>query len=182
MFEESEYLEHFYKFPIEWVYEMENGRTIDCKSEIDLMIIDHNSKVIYLKDLKTTYDNEVFEYGYIKNQYYLQSSFYYLAIDYWKKQEGMGDYIIDNMEFIVGDTSSNNRRPIIYRCSEKDLYSGLNGFQYKGSMYRGIHNLISDIMWAEDTEIWNCSKEVYDNSGKLCINISYDEPINVENY
>jgi hypothetical protein len=49
-------------------------------------------------------------------------------------------------------------------------------------MYRGIHNLISDIMWAEDTEIWNCSKEVYDNSGKLCINISYDEPINVENY
>jgi len=174
MFEEDEHYEHFYKFPIEWVYEV-NGRKIDCKSEIDMMIVDHGNKTIYLKDLKTTYDNEVFEYGYLKNQYYLQSSFYLLAVNYWKAQEGMADYKIDNMEFIVGDTSANNRRPIIYRCTDKDMLSGLNGFSYRGTKYRGIHELISDIIWAEDNEIWNCSKEVYSNGGTLTINISYDE-------
>lgn len=182
LFQENEYTEHFYKFPIEWVYETPEGRKIDCKSEIDMMIVDHNSKTIYLKDLKTTYDNEVFEYGYLKNQYYLQACFYHLALEYWKNQEGMSDYTIDNMEFIVGDTSANNRRPIIYRCTDKDIEAGLNGFQFKSNKYRGIHELISDIIWAENNSIWNCSKEVYEKSGKLCINIIYDEPINVENY
>jgi hypothetical protein len=180
MFEEDEHYEHFYKFPIEWVYETPNGRRIDCKSEIDLMIVDHGAKTIYLKDLKTTYDNEVFEYGYLKNQYYLQSSFYYLAVKYWMTQEGMADYTVDNMEFIVGDTSSNNRRPIIYRCTDTDVNFGLNGFHYRGAKHRGIHELISDIMWAEDNEIWNCSKEVYDKNGKISINISYDEPVYTE--
>src|SRR4029079_2847520 len=125
------------------------------KSEIDILHIDHEKKIIYIKDLKTTYDNENFEYSYIKNSYYLQNAFYYLAVKYWAAQENL-DYDIVPMEFIVGDTSSNNRRPVRYTTSFADITSGLHGFTLRGNYYRGIHELVEEIEWCEKNNIWNC--------------------------
>ncbi len=174
VFEEGGEVEFFSKFPIEWKYTCKSGKIIDCKSEIDILKIDHSNKNIYLGDLKTTYDNENFEFSYLKNGYHIQGAFYYLAVDYWKKEEGMADYTVTPMEFVVGDTSSNNRRPIRYNTSKIDLDNALNGFTVRGTRYKGVHQIIDEISWAEDNDMWNCSKEVFDNQGIVKLNMKYE--------
>lgn len=166
--------ECFYKFPIEWEYTTSSGKVIKCKSELDILKIDHNRKEIYPKDLKTTYDNESFELSYMKNQYYLQGGFYYLAVKHWARQEGMGDYNVLPMEFVVADTSSNNRRPIRYQLSREDMSNCLEGFYLRGNHHKGVIQIIEEISWAEDNNIWNCSKELYTKNGILQLDIKYE--------
>lgn len=173
VFIDCEEEEYFPKFPIEWVYETELGKKVTCKSEIDILRINHTTKVIFLKDLKTHFDNENFEYSYLKYRYDIQGSFYYLAVKYWAKEEGMGDYVINPMEFIVGDTSVNNRRPIRYQTTDKDLMASLTGFKLGNNTYKGIHQLMNEIAWAEDTGNWNISRIAYENEGKMPLNLDY---------
>lgn len=172
--EDTSNIEMFPKFVIEWKYSTLSGRVIDCKSEVDLIKIDHSKKVIYPMDLKTTYDNENFEYAYLKYRYDLQAAFYTLAIDYWSKQEGMGDYEIMPMEFIVGDTSSNNRRPIRVILTADDIKNSLYGYSIRGNEYKGVKTLIEEIAWADENDIWNVSKQVIDNKGIMKLNLKYD--------
>lgn len=174
LFTECEGLEYYPKFAIEWVYTTSSGKNIKCKSEIDLMAIDHNQSIIYLKDLKTTYDNENFEYTYLKYRYDLQAAFYYLAVQYWAKEEGLDSYSVKPMEFIVGDTSSNNRRPVCFQTVQEDLDKSMDGFTIRGVYYKGLRQLIEEISWAEDNGIWNCSKQVVDNMGKMKLNLQYE--------
>lgn len=172
--EHEEGIEKLTKFPIEWIYTTQSGKKILCKSEVDIIHIDHENKRIYPKDLKTTFDNESFEYSYIKNNYYLQAAFYYMAVAHWGVKSGLIDYDIMPMEFIVGDTSANNRRPIRYQLDTNDINNGANGFYMRGTYYKGINELIEEISWAEDNDIWNCSKQVFDNKGIMQLSIKYD--------
>lgn len=173
VFQEDD-MEYFPKFPIEWTYTTKAGKKIPCKSELDILRIDHANQIIYPKDLKTTYDNEGFEIGYLKYSYYLQAAFYQLAVQDWAKQEGMENYHIEPMEFVVGDTSANNRRPIRYQLSQEDMEKAMNGFTLSGQPYRGIHELIEEISWNEDNNSWNVSKKVVDNNGILKLNLKYE--------
>lgn len=166
--------DYFTHFPIEWRYELGNGKSILCKSELDMMVIDHEDKTIQPMDLKTTYDNESFDYMYIKNSYYLQNAFYDKAVKVWAAENDMADFTVLPMKFVVGDTSSNNRRPLIYSTSSQDVVAGMFGFDFRGTHYRGVHELIMDIAWAEENDVWNCSKEAFDNKGKMTLNINYD--------
>jgi len=175
VFRDSPDCELFTKYPVEWVYTSRDGDNNVCKSEIDIMKIDHKKKVIYLKDLKTNYDNENFEYSYLKYRYDLQNAFYYLAVNYWKNENDMKDYIVTPMEFIVGDTSSNNRRPIRYQMTERDLDAALNGCYISGTYYKGLHQIIDEISWAETNNTWNCSRLAYENKGILTLNLKYDK-------
>jgi hypothetical protein len=166
-----EYNTHFF---IEWKYWLNDKDFITCKSELDMLFIDHEKKVIDPIDLKTTYDNESFEQMYIKNAYYLQLAFYMRALKYWAKENGIGDYSILPMRFLVGDTSANIRRPLIYSPSEKDVLRGSEGFLYRGIVHRGIDDLITDIVWAENNDQWSISKEAFDNRGQMTLNIAYE--------
>lgn len=174
LFEEDDDVEIFTHFPIEWIYQVGEGR-IKCKSEVDMIRIDHIKKVIYPIDLKTTYDNESFDYMYIKNGYYLQNAFYKMAIQYWiDNTEELKGYRLENMSFLVGDTSSNNRRPLIYSTFDKDYISGKMGFSLRGNFYRGVSQLIDEIVWCEENDIWDCSKESYDKKGQMTLSVKYD--------
>lgn len=164
-------------FPIEWKYYIgeKNNKFIRCKSEIDRLEINHANKTIQIDDLKTTYDNESFDYMYIKNSYYIQSAFYYLAVTFFRDNESdLKDYKILPMRFIVGDTSSNNRRPVIFTTSIEDFKRGCEGFTLRGTYHRGIFELVDAITWAEENDIWNCSKEVVEANGKIKLNIKYE--------
>ena len=160
------------KVPIEWKYTCKSGKVMLCKSEIDFMYVDEAKKQIHLYDLKTTYDNEAFILGYLKNGYYIQGAFYYYAVKYWA-QEKFKDFEVLPMQFVVADTSSNNRRPIIYRTSQEDLEKGLEGFQLCDQEYKGVKSLIEDICWAEDFNRWNVSREVFENKGILNLGLKY---------
>ncbi len=166
---DTNHVEHFPKFVIEWEF-----MGIDCKSELDLIIIDHKNKVIYPKDLKTTYDNENFEYGYLKYRYDLQAAFYYHAVKYWAAENDMKDYNIEPMEFIVADTSYNNRRPIRFQTSQEDYSKSYYGFSLRGIKYKGLDEIVEDILWAEESGNWNVSKDVFDNKGILQLKLNYD--------
>lgn len=169
-------IEYFTHFIIEWKYPLP-FKNYPCKSEIDILVVDHNNKTIQPIDLKTTYDNESFDYAYIKNGYYLQNAFYVMAVKEWAKLNQMEDFIVKPMLFVVGDTSSNNRRPLIFNTSENDITKGMEGFSIKGNYYKGIHELVTDIVWAEEQDIWNCSRDAYGKNGILELNISYDNNI-----
>ena len=174
VFETEEHVEFFAKMPIEWKYTCKDGREIECKSEPDILKVDHNHRVIYIMDVKTTFDNENFEFSYMKNGYYLQAAFYYLAALAWARQEGMAAYEVIPTQFIVGDTSANNRRPLIYKMTQKDLDCALNGFSINGNQRNGLLEIMEAIVWAEDNNSWNCSKEVFENKGVMPINLKYD--------
>lgn len=169
--DEEEYHTHF---GIEWKYEISPRRTIACKSEIDILITDHDHKIIQPVDLKTTYDNELFDINYIKNGYYLQNAFYVKSVEVWAKDNGLTDYQVRPMKFVVGDTSSNNRRPLVYETTKADIDAGMKGFNLRGVHYRGVEELARDIDWAEENDIWNCSKEAYDNRGQMKLKINYE--------
>lgn len=173
--DENPNVEYFPKFTIEWKFRTKAGKEIDCKSEVDILKINHSKKIIYAKDLKTNYDNENFEYSYLKYRYDLQAAFYFMAVKYWAIQEGMGEYSVMPMEFVVGDTSSNNRRPIRYKLSMDDITKGMSGYSLNGKKYKGLIDLVEEISWAEDNNIWNCSKDVYDNKGVLKLGFRYDK-------
>lgn len=166
--------DYFTHFPIEWRYEIGQDKSILCKSEVDMLIIDHDAKIIHPMDLKTTYDNESFDYMYIKNSYYLQNAFYNKAVKVWAEENDMRDFTVMPMHFIVGDTSSNNRRPLLYETSAQDVMNGMYGFDLRGTHYRGVHELVMDIAWAEENDVWDCSKEAHDKNGKMTLNINYD--------
>lgn len=168
-------LEYITKLPIEWKYTCESGEVIDCKSEIDILMIDHTKKRVYVKDLKSTYDNEDFNYTYLKYGYYIQNAFYNRAVWYWLQQNDMKDYhVIEGMDFIVTDTSKNNRRPLIYKTSFMDVSSGLCGFSINGNKYKGVEELMEAVNWSINTGIFNISKENLENRGIVDLKIRYD--------
>lgn len=167
--------EMYTKFVIEWKHTTLFGDILNCKQEVDHLLIDHDKKEIIISDLKCNYDNELFEYSYLKYGYYIQNAFYHLGVKYWLQENNMSNYtILDGMRFIVADTSGNNRRPLIYHTSKNDLYKGLNGFTLKGQKYQGVYGLMEAVNWAMAENIFNITKENYDNEGQCKINIQYE--------
>jgi hypothetical protein len=174
LFQEDDGIEVLTHLPIEFKYLLPGNKFIKCKAEIDRLEINHNHKTIRIDDLKTNYDNESFDYAYIKNSYYIQGAFYFKAVQSWMEQEQLTDYHLNPMRFIVGDTSINNRRPLIYHMTMEDVNSGLYGFKYRGNNYRGVSQLVNAIAWAEENNVWNCSKEAYEANGLVGLNINYE--------
>jgi hypothetical protein len=145
------------------------------KSELDLPAINHEEKYVQPFDLKCIFDNESFEYSYIKYKYYLQQAVYDTAMKSWMKENGLEDYELKPFKFIVADTSVNNRRPLIYELSETDRQNGYKGFALRGYKYEGIDALGTQIKWHMDNDVWNCSKLAYENNGHLILDINYDK-------
>lgn len=136
-----------------------------CKSELDAFIIDHENKTIQPIDLKVTWDNESFEYMYIKNSYYLQQAFYDKALEEYSYQNNLNDYDVLPFWFIVGDSSKNSRRPLVYKLNSQHTYDGYHGFTFNNRYYRGVNELMEAIDWSNFNQIWNCSKENFENNG-----------------
>jgi len=165
-FEEHKGVERLPKFPITFMYKGEEGE-IEGKVEVDEIEINHKNKTIQPIDLKTTYDNTQFTYGYLKNGYYIQAVWYSIAIIWWAKNNGLEDYTVLPYKFIVLDTSVNNRRPIIRTLSEKHMNDGYEGFWARGRWYRGVKELVEAIIWGNNTCIWNVSREAFENNGEI---------------
>lgn len=147
---------------------------VKCKAELDAIEINHQDQTIGGIDLKCTYDNEEFPYAYIKNRYYLQQAFYSQALHAWRYQNDLMEYDILPFRFVVADTSANKRRPLIYTLTDADVMNGLAGFNLRGHNYRGVIQLVREIRWHMEMDIWNCSKEAIDLNGNLTLLINYD--------
>lgn len=147
---------------------------VKCKAELDAIEINHQDKTIRGVDLKCTYDNEEFPYAYIKNRYYLQQAFYTQALFSWRLDNGLEDYDLLPFKFIVADTSANKRRPLVYELSIEDMEAGLGGFTLRGNKYRGVEELVAEISWHMENDIWNVSRDAWVKNGNLTLDINYD--------
>lgn len=138
-----------------------------CKAELDKVIIDDKKKLIYLYDLKCTYDNEGFEYSYIKNGYYIQQAWYKKALENWKVENDLSNYSVMPMQFIVADTSVNERMPLIYQLNDYHYQQGIDGFKWGSTYHPGVNELILEMKWAEENNIWTCNKDNYLKKGVI---------------
>ena len=151
-------------------YEVDDHR---FKSMLDKVIINHQLRTIEIYDLKCTWSVENFyEEYYLYRRAYIQAYLYYKAIESLTKDSSHEyyGYTVNYPQFIVCD-STNYYNPLIYTLDDKDIKNCYEGFEHKGRTYKGVKNIISDLKWAIDNNIWNISKESYLNDG--CINIKH---------
>jgi hypothetical protein len=135
------------------------------KSMMDKVIVDHKAKTVQVYDLKCTWSVENFysEY-YLYRRAYIQGFLYHKAAESWASEMGYGDYEILLPRFIVCD-STNYANPLVYAMTQDSMNNALDGFEYKGREYPGVAQLIEDLKWALDKDVWNISRENHINNG-----------------
>lgn len=129
------------------------------KSMMDKVVVDHDEKTVQVYDLKCTWSVENFysEY-YLYRRAYIQGYLYHQAAQFWASENGYGDYKILYPKFIVCD-STNYMNPLIYAMTRESWMAAVNGFEYKGREYPGVKQIIEDLKWAMENNIWNISRE-----------------------
>lgn len=140
---------------------------VKCKCEIDFMHIYHNDRKIYLRDLKTTFDNDSFDDTYLKQYYYLQNGFYTMGAIAFAEQHNLKKYIVEPTAFLVLDTSKYSRRPLLYTTTQQHVEDGLYGFTARGRYRKGVNQLMEELQWSMEENIWDISKENYENRGVI---------------
>lgn len=152
-------------------YQIE-GYDIDglpLKSMMDLVIIDHKEKTIQVYDLKCVWSVEgFFEDYYLYRRAYIQAYLYKEACKELKIRENLEYYTVLDPKFIVCD-SINYFNPLIYTLNSDDIEDAYNGFEYKGRKYTGVKEIIADLKWAKENDIWNISRTNFLNDGMVNI-------------
>ena len=115
-------------------------------------------------DLKCTWNVENFyEEYYLYRRAYIQALLYMKAAQIHFAPEYL-DFEVLTPRFLVCD-SANYFRPLIYTVNESNLFDAQNGFEHKGRKYPGVKDLIKDLKWAHETNMWNISRSNLENNG-----------------
>jgi hypothetical protein len=141
------------------------------KSMIDKVIGDRESKTLQAFDLKCSFSVEGFYYNYyLKRKSYIQAFLYYKALESLTKDVKSEFYGYTTLPtaFIVCD-SINYYNPLIYELSFDDLQDAYLGFTHNGKEYPGVKNLIQELEWSVEMNIWNMSAKNYASNGRVNI-------------
>ena len=145
---------HEYQKVIYWEYE-----EMKCKSKLDILSINHETKEIKVRDIKTTgYGTTYFKTSFNKYKYYLQMAFYCLAVNYVYP-----DYTIISAEFIVESTVYPGT-PLVYKMDKQVLVDSV----------MLIKKLVSDLMWHIQNDKWDYTKDVYESNGIIVLDTIED--------
>jgi len=138
---------------------------LPMKGMFDKVIVDHQEKTIQVYDLKCTWAVEnFFKDYYLYRRGDIQAGVYYiLARNYFSELVTDG-YTVLPPAFIVCDSTA-YFSPLIYTLSKEDVQDAFNGYTYKDVPYVGIYDIIEDLKWAKENDIWNISRENYVNRG-----------------
>lgn len=139
----------------------------EFKSMLDKVIIDHREKKIYIYDLKCVWSVENFYNDYyLFRRAYIQAYLYWRAMNYYALniEDSLKDYIVEIPRFIVCD-SINYYSPLIYTLSAVDISEAYAGFIINDRIYPGVKELIKDLRWAQENDIWTISRTNYENDG-----------------
>lgn len=138
---------------------------IKFKSMIDKLVIDHDKMTVQVYDLKCVWAVEnFFEEYYLYRRAYIQAYLYWTACNKLIEELDIIDYYVEYPKFIVCD-STNYLNPLIYELSTEDVNDALTGFEYKGRKYPGVKELITDLKWAMNNDVWNISKKNSETKG-----------------
>lgn len=158
-------LENYYQFKAEFIY-----KEFDFLGFIDHIQIDHKNKTICAKDLKTgTPKGNEFLNSFFKYKYYIQGILYQIALEKIKKDLKVNNYTILPFEFVY--ISRFEKIPIIYQIGKKWEEASLNGFiTNRGIKYPGLIDTLLQIEWHLDNDIYDVSKYIDENNGKIQLN------------
>lgn len=141
------------------------------KAMLDKVIVDHQERKIKWWDLKCTWSVEKFykEY-YLYRRTYIQAYVYFEALQSLTddKDSSFYGYTVELPKFMVCD-SINYYSPLIYTLSGEDLEEAVTGFEYKGTQYPGVAQIIEDLRWAIEEDEWAISKVNFEKGGVLNI-------------
>lgn len=144
----------------------------EFKSMLDKVIVDHSEKKIHIYDLKCVWSVENFYNDYyLYRRAYIQGYLYKEAIAWIIKNDKKypwSDYSIIYPQFIVCD-SINYYDPLIYTMDYNSLREAYEGFTVQDKYYPGVKELIEDLTWAQENDIWSISRKNYLNKGLVNI-------------
>jgi len=151
--------EEIYQLEINFKYKNKNVKTI-----LDKIIINHNDETIEPLDLKSgSVDSYEFMKSFFNYKYYLQGGLYVKAIEEWIKTSELAHYKILPFKFIFLPTYNlNNPKTFIF--TNKWYEASWKGFTTNsGYKYRGIDELIDILIWHIENQVFNETKEFYEN-------------------
>jgi hypothetical protein len=123
---------------------------VQCKSMLDRIVIDHTNKIIKLVDIKTTSNLGDFIHSFDEFAYYRQMAFYWGAIlNEFKYPEYKKE------TYIVALQKGDLPECRVFSIEDHWLQRGLNE----------IETILPKIKWHYDNNLWEHSKEYYDNNG-----------------
>lgn len=166
----SEDIEILHQLEIFDEYIAENGISIPIKGQLDKVILDHQNKIAYPIDYKTSLGIHHFaRMSYLKYKYFRQASFYSMMLQRWLHKKGYTDYIVAPFKFIA--VSSVGQGAYRFRVSEADLQAAaIGGTSKTGYYYKGWVNLLEEISWHIANDKWDYPYEVYINNGEIELN------------
>lgn len=158
--------EVLYQTPIYWKY-----KDIDCKSLLDIIIVNHKDKTVKPVDIKTTSGSVYgFPDAFIKWRYYIQAAFYVEALKTYIKKD-FNKYKTLSFGFVVADQNNYNS-PLIYELILPDIALGtIGGSLSSGRKVKGWIQLLDDLQWHKKNNLWEYKREDYENKGVIKLDI-----------
>lgn len=154
--ENSDSLIHLNEFHINWEFNnsKQNTKTL-CKSLIDKLIIDHENKTVFLVDIKTTGSASEFKKSFNEYDYGRQMAFYWFAISWYFEYELKIDISEYTQQTYIVAIEPQTKIVKVLDVPESILIE----------KSKEIKNIISDINWHEQNNLWDFAKEYYENDG-----------------
>lgn len=143
---------------------------VPMKAELDQIRFDHNSKKIYLDDYKTSSFIDTWQWEYLDSYYFIQAALYYFgATQHFSEHPEYKNYtIVPEFNFIVSDYN-NYQKPLKYVVEEINLQNAWNGFKVGNKKYKGILQLMDELKFSTENNLWDMSVENFKNKGKVII-------------
>jgi len=153
-------IEEIYQAEINYEY---LGRNI--KVILDKIIINHDKLTIQGLDLKS---GSPATHEFIKNfftyKYYIQGALYIKALNQYIIDRGLYGYTICPFKYIYQPTFDFNN-PKVFVLTKKWIRAAFDGFTTNsGYKYRGIDELIIEINWHINNQVFNETKEFHENN------------------
>jgi hypothetical protein len=142
-------------------------RNVVFRGAIDYIMIDHKNKTVQIVDFKTGKDPaEDFSKVFLYMRYYLQEAVYMKAFRSICKKFKLKKYNLLPFKFIY--ISKSEMIPTKYTVTKKWHNAGLNGFRtISGYKYKGLYELIDDVVWHYQNRIFDMPKKLYESKGSL---------------
>lgn len=137
---------------------------------LDWVLVNHLNKTISPYDMKTTAMGvEDFRYTFFKMKYYIQQGLYEAVVAEWAA-EYYPDYEVKPFQFIVVD-SSGFIEPLVYEITAPQGQSFLYTFNLGDRVYKSGLDIIDDINYHIENNIWTISRTNKLNQGKVKISL-----------
>lgn len=162
----NKFLQDVFESPLQKYYQF----GIHCKVNgivykvlLDMMLVNEKEKKIYPFDLKT-HDKSC--NNYVENAFFLwrhdiQSSLYKTVLE-----ARFPEYQIMDFTNIVYSFST---QKAIKVDTHKFYEKARKGYVRNGVIYKGWEQLTDDLLWHQEGDIWDYSREIYENNGVVVV-------------